>query len=74
MPKTPSATDGGPGAVTPTAGEITHARQWAEAPLIALQFWKGGDWLGAQNVWRRWFIAHNLRSPGAVIITYEKSS
>ena len=33
-------------------------------PLIALQFWKGGDWLRAQNVWRRWFIAHNLRRPG----------
>ncbi len=33
-------------------------------PLIALQFWNGGDWLRAQNVWRRWFIAHNLRKPG----------
>jgi alpha-galactosidase len=34
------------------------------SPLVLLQFWKGGDWLRAQNVWRRWFIAHNLRKPG----------
>jgi len=39
-------------------------------PLIALQFWHGpgalagGDWLRAQNLWRRWFIAHNLHRPG----------
>ena len=34
------------------------------SPLVLLQFWTGGDWLRAQNVWRRWFIAHNLRKPG----------
>jgi alpha-galactosidase len=28
-------------------------------PLIALQFYRG-DWLRAQNVWRRWMLAHNL--------------
>ncbi len=33
-------------------------------PLVVLQFWQGGDWLRAQNLWRRWFIAHNLRRPG----------
>ncbi len=32
----------------------------ARSPLIALQFWKGGDWIDAQNVWRRWMIAHNM--------------
>jgi alpha-galactosidase len=34
------------------------------SPLVAMLFWKGEDWLRAQNVWRRWFIAHNLRKPG----------
>jgi alpha-galactosidase len=29
-------------------------------PLIALLFWKGNDVVRAQNLWRRWFIAHNL--------------
>ena len=28
-------------------------------PLIVLQFYRG-DWLAAQNVWRRWMVAHNL--------------
>jgi alpha-galactosidase len=34
------------------------------SPLVALQFWKGEDWLRAQNVWRRWFVARSLRRPG----------
>jgi alpha-galactosidase len=29
-------------------------------PLIALLFWKGDDMVRAQNLWRRWFVAHNL--------------
>jgi alpha-galactosidase len=28
-------------------------------PLMVLQFWRG-DWLRAQNVWRRWMFQHNL--------------
>jgi alpha-galactosidase len=32
-------------------------------PLIALQFWRG-DWVRAQNLWRRWMLAHNLPRPG----------
>lgn len=48
--------------------ELTHFKllpgEEVRSPLIVLQFWKGGDWLRAQNVWRRWFIAHNLRKPG----------
>ncbi|MBI3911148.1 MAG: alpha-galactosidase [Armatimonadetes bacterium] len=32
-------------------------------PLIVLQFWKG-DRVHAQNVWRRWMVAHNLPRPG----------
>ena len=48
--------------------ELTHSKllpgEEIRTPLVALQFWKGGDWLRAQNVWRRWFIAHNLPRPG----------
>ena len=29
-------------------------------PLAALLFWKGSDAERAQNLWRRWMIAHNL--------------
>jgi len=29
------------------------------SPLIVLQFWQG-DWIKAQNVWRRWMMAHNM--------------
>ena len=31
----------------------------ARSPLIALQFWQS-DRVRAQNVWRRWMLAHNL--------------
>ncbi|MDG2381276.1 MAG: alpha-galactosidase [Pirellulaceae bacterium] len=30
------------------------------SPMIALLFWNGDDWIRAQNLWRRWMIAHNL--------------
>jgi alpha-galactosidase len=33
------------------------------SPLIVLQFWKG-DWIGAQNIWRRWMMAHSMPTPG----------
>ena len=32
-------------------------------PLVVLQFWTG-DRVRAQNVWRRWMLAHNLPRPG----------
>jgi alpha-galactosidase len=32
-------------------------------PLVVLQFW-AGDWIRAQNVWRRWMLAHNVPRPG----------
>jgi alpha-galactosidase len=48
--------------------ELIHSKllpgEEIRSPLILLQFWKGGDWLRAQNVWRRWFIAHSLPKPG----------
>jgi len=46
--------------------ELTHLRlqpgEEIRTPLMALQFWRG-DWIGAQNVWRRWMLAHNLPQP-----------
>jgi alpha-galactosidase len=52
-----------------TAGQqTTHFKllpdEEVRSPLVALQFWKGGDWIRAQNVWRRWLIAHNMPRPG----------
>jgi alpha-galactosidase len=29
-------------------------------PLIAMLFWQGTDVVRAQNLWRRWYIAHNM--------------
>ncbi len=47
--------------------ELTHFKllpgEEVRTPLVALQFWKG-EWIEAQNVWRRWMIAHNLPRPG----------
>ncbi len=37
-----------------------HPGEEVRSPLIVLQFWRGGDWIDAQNVWRRWMLAHNL--------------
>lgn len=34
-------------------------------PLIALMFWEGEDVLRAQNLWRRWMLAHNLPGLGS---------
>jgi len=48
--------------------ELTHFKllpgEEVRTPLIVLQFWQGGDWIRAQNLWRRWMIAHNLPRPG----------
>lgn len=33
------------------------------SPLVVLQFWRG-DWIRAQNIWRRWMVAHNIPRPG----------
>jgi len=58
--------------------ELTHFKLYPgeeiRTPLIVLQFyevkrceaqfWKGGDWIDAQNVWRQWMIKHNLPRPG----------
>ncbi|MHC4642587.1 MAG: alpha-galactosidase [Planctomycetota bacterium] len=33
------------------------------SPLIVLQFWKD-SWIAAQNIWRRWMMAHSMPKPG----------
>jgi len=47
--------------------ELTHFKlmpgEEVRSPLIVLQFWKG-DWIRAQNVWRRWMMAHSMPKPG----------
>ncbi|MCE5268145.1 MAG: alpha-galactosidase [Planctomycetaceae bacterium] len=48
--------------------QLTHFKllpgEEVRTPLSVLQFWKGGDWIRAQNIWRRWMIAHNVPRPG----------
>ena len=52
--------------------ELTRLRlrsgEEVRSPLVVLQFWKGGDWIRAQNVWRRWMVAHNLPRPGGQLV------
>ncbi len=52
--------------------ERTHFKllpgEEARSPLATLLFWKGGDWIRAQNVWRRWMVAHNLPRPGGKLV------
>ena len=47
--------------------ELTHfnllAGEEVRSPLIVLQFWQG-DWIRAQNIWRRWMMAHSMPKPG----------
>lgn len=38
---------------------ILHPGEKVRSPLIALLFYRG-DWIRAQNIWRRWLLAHNL--------------
>ena len=59
--------DDGNGLRVRAGQELTHFRLLAgeevRTPLVALQF-AAGDWIAAQNVWRRWMVAHNLPRPG----------
>lgn len=41
-----------------------HPGEEVRTPLVALQFYQGADTVRAQNIWRRWMIAHNLPRPG----------
>lgn len=41
-----------------------HPGEEIRSPRVALLFWKGGNWIDAQNQWRRWMRAHNMPAPG----------
>jgi alpha-galactosidase len=41
---------------------VLHAGEEVRTPLILLQFYKG-DWLRAQNIWRRFMFAHVFPKP-----------
>ena len=47
--------------------ELTHFKllpgEEVRSPMTVVQFWKG-DWLRAQNIWRRWMMAHSMPKPG----------
>jgi alpha-galactosidase len=59
--------DEGRGLRVQAGQELTHFKlhpgEKVRTPLVALQFWKG-DWIGAQNIWRRWMLAHNVPRSG----------
>ncbi len=40
-----------------------HPGEQVRTPLVVLQFWHG-DEVRAQNIWRRWMLAHNVPRPG----------
>ncbi len=42
---------------------LLHPGEEARTPLSVVQFYRG-DRVRAQNVWRRWMLAHNLPRPG----------
>ncbi len=49
---------------------VLHAGEEVRGPRIVLQFWTG-DRIHAQNVWRRWMVAHNTikvdgKTPGPI--------
>lgn len=52
--------------------ELTHFKllpgEEVRTPLVVLQFWSGGDTIRAQNIWRRWMVAHNLPRPGGKLV------
>ena len=58
--------DEGTGLHVQAGQELTHFKllpgEEVRSPLIVLQFYSG-DWIRAQNIWRRWMLAHNVPKP-----------
>lgn len=50
--------------------ELTHFKllpgEEVRSPLIVLQFYRG-DWIRAQNLWRRWMMAHSMPKPDGAL-------
>ncbi len=59
--------DGDKGLVVRAGQQITHFTlhpgEELRSPLIVVQRYSG-DWIDAQNMWRRWMFAHNIPRPG----------
>jgi alpha-galactosidase len=59
--------DSGKGLRVRSGQELTHFKllpgEEVRTPLVVLQFWRG-EWMRAQNVWRRWMMAHSMPKPG----------
>ncbi len=53
--------------------ELTHLKlhpgEEIRSPMIVQLFWKGSDWIDAQNLWRRWMRAHNSPKPSGKDVT-----
>jgi len=49
-----------------------HPGEQVRSPMVVLQFYQGG-WLRAQNVWRRWMLAHNLPMPDGKPLRTQRS-
>ena len=52
-----------------TAGQETlsaslNSGEEIRSPLTAMVFWRGADVVRAQNLWRKWMVAHNLPRTG----------
>jgi alpha-galactosidase len=66
--------DDGTGLRVQAGQELTHFKllpgEEVRTPLVAVQFWEG-DWISAQNVWRRWMVAHNLPRPAGKLLAPE---
>jgi alpha-galactosidase len=59
--------------------ELTHFSlqpgEEVRTPLLVLQFYRQKDWIGAQNVWRRWMLAFGTpRVDGAVPAPFTTAS
>ncbi len=46
---------------------VLHPDEEVRTPLAVLQFYVG-DPVRAQNVWRRWFVAHNIPRPNGKLV------
>jgi alpha-galactosidase len=61
------ARDDGRGLHLRAGQELTHFKllpgEEVRSPLIALQLYHG-PWIRAQNIWRRWMMAHSMPKPG----------
>ena len=58
------ARDAGRGLRVTAGQEVTRLSlqpgEQIRTPLIAMLFWQGSDVVAAQNMWRRWYVAHNM--------------